>query len=76
MLYIQYFLRELFTTIKNQLWINGDGLLGQQRSMLCVHKHLIILEGVFCDEIDDICCNSWHSNCVIEVFTIEKAYEI
>lgn len=74
--YIRYYSREIFTTVRKQLRIDGDGLSGQQRRVLHVHKQLTIPEGVFRDESDDICCHLWHSKCVIEVPTIEKAYEI
>ena len=74
--YIQYYSWEIFTLVRKQLHIDGGGLSGQQRSMLLLHKQLIIPEGVFCDETNNICCSLWHSKCVIEVSTIEKAYEI
>ena len=74
--YIQYYSRENFTLVRKQLHIDGGGLSSQQRSMLSLHKQLIIPKGVFCDEIDNIYCSLWHSKCVIEVSTIEKAYEI
>lgn len=74
--YIQFYSRQTFTTVRKQLQVDGDGLSAQQRSMLCVHKYLIIPEGICPNADNDISCPSWHSKCVIQVPTIERANEI
>ena len=74
--YIQYFSRQLFNKGQLQLQIDGHGLLGEERSIFFVHKHLIVPEGIIHDCTHDISCHEWHESCILEVPTIQKAFEI
>ena len=76
MSYIQYYSREIFTTVRKQLWIDGDGLSGQQRKLILIHNFLIIPEGIQGDVEDQVNCVNWHSRCTIQVPSIEKAFEL
>jgi hypothetical protein len=75
-MFIQFYSRQIFTTVKKQLLIDEDGLSKQQRNMLFVHKFMIPPEGIICDVQHDASCSSWHSNCILQVPTIKKAFEI
>lgn len=74
--YIQYFSREVFTSVRNKLHIERDGLSVGQKRLVFIHSFLIVPEGIRPDVGDQVTCMNWHSRCAIQVPSIQKAIEI
>ena len=74
--YIQYFSREVFTLVRNQLHIEWDGLSVGQRRLIFIHNFLIVPEEIQPDVGDYVTCMNWHLRCAIQVPNIQKAIKI